>query len=224
MRDYHIRVALRARLRDEHRGDPDTLIIEELGVRQGEVRADLAVINGSINGFEIKSGRDTLDRLPRQRDAYVECFDSTTLVIEEKHLGKLGSNVPREWGILVAAEYGDEVRFEVLRTAEPNGRVRPDVVVQFLWKDEALAALTELGVAANPRTMTRPKLWELLIASVEPDVLRRIVREKIKARGDWRAERRRARCSGSSPISASPQELQANLEWLLAQQSHDRRR
>src|SRR4051812_45593489 len=80
MRDYDIRQELRQRLRKEHEGDPETLVIEELGLCQGQVRADIAVINGFMHGYEIKSERDTLERLPRQREVYEQCFDAVTLV------------------------------------------------------------------------------------------------------------------------------------------------
>jgi hypothetical protein len=45
-------------------------MLDEFGLEHGEVRVDVAVINGELHGYEIKSERDTLERLPRQVKAY----------------------------------------------------------------------------------------------------------------------------------------------------------
>ena len=66
--------------------DPQTLIVEELGIRQGAARVDVAVVNGSLHGYEIKSARDTLERLPKQSELYSSVFDTITLVTAENHL------------------------------------------------------------------------------------------------------------------------------------------
>jgi len=58
MREIDIRRALLADVRQRHRDEPDTLIREELGVCQGIARVDLAVVNGSVHGYEIKSEQD----------------------------------------------------------------------------------------------------------------------------------------------------------------------
>ena len=69
MRDIDIRRRLRA---DErlHPWDSNTRIVEELGLCQGVARVDLAVVNGTIHGYEIKSERDTLTRLSGQAEIY----------------------------------------------------------------------------------------------------------------------------------------------------------
>lgn len=216
MRDYDIRIALRTKLRSDHAAEPDTLIIEELGLHQGDVRADMAVINGSIHGFEIKSERDTLERLPRQRLAYDRCFDAITLVVGARHLESAKATVPAEWGILLAREISGSVELETVRPAGANHGVRPESVVQLLWREEALAILADLGMSSGMRSKSRRALWECLVSAVGPDELRRLVREKLKARGDWRPAMRRARGNGSSPTGATTQDSRANLDWLIS--------
>src|SRR4051812_32014446 len=64
--DSEIRAALhRKALRAFHHCN-DTLVIDELGIAHAKARIDVAVINGCLHGFEIKSAADTLTRLPRQ--------------------------------------------------------------------------------------------------------------------------------------------------------------
>ena len=66
MRDPEIRRQLRCRLEQEFGNDANALILDELGVCCGRVRADMAVVNGELKGFEIKSDQDTLLRLRSQ--------------------------------------------------------------------------------------------------------------------------------------------------------------
>src|SRR5690625_4537558 len=78
---------------------PSTIIVNELDVCYGAVIADMVVINGEIHGFEIKSERDTLERLPIQSKFYSKVFDTVTLVVSEKHIEKATKLVPDWWGI-----------------------------------------------------------------------------------------------------------------------------
>jgi hypothetical protein len=66
MRDSDVRRAVKSWLAAEYAFDDDTRIVEEMGVWSGSVRIDIAIINGSLSGYELKSDRDTLDRLPHQ--------------------------------------------------------------------------------------------------------------------------------------------------------------
>ena len=71
MRDADVRLVLKHALVARY-GETDTIIVEELGLCRGSVRADIAVINGLMKGFEIKSDRDTLQRsLPKRRSIAV---------------------------------------------------------------------------------------------------------------------------------------------------------
>lgn len=224
MRDYEIRLALKGRLNEAHADEPETRIIEELGLRQGSFRADLAVVNGSLHGYEIKSDRDNLDRLPRQGGAYADCFDEATLVVGPRLVKAATAAIPEWWGVLLARPAEGGVALDVAREPARNPGVRPEAVVELLWRDEALAALRGLGAAAGLSQRPRRALWDALLEAVDGDELGRIVRRAIKARGDWRAEMRRARGNDSSPTTASPSARRANLDWLLSHGSPDRPR
>jgi hypothetical protein len=86
MNDAQIRIATKQALFAQHLGEPDTVIFEELGVQHGLSRIDLAVVNGELHGFEFKSDKDTLARLPEQAESYGRVFDRVTLVVGESHL------------------------------------------------------------------------------------------------------------------------------------------
>ena len=85
MLDAEIRGALQERLTRTHKRElVSTRFVEELGVA-GEARIDMAVLNGAFAGYEIKSERDTLRRLPGQVTAYSKVLDYCTLVVATRH-------------------------------------------------------------------------------------------------------------------------------------------
>src|SRR5690606_35379272 len=148
MRDIDVRVAVRQHLADLHKNDDDTLIIEEMGVWSSTVRIDLAVVNGELSGFELKSDRDTLVRLPTQADVYSRVFDQVTLVVGRRHSAKAASMVPNWWTIMEADQSGDDkVSLATVRCGSRNPSPDAYLVAALLWKEEALAILDRYGLA-----------------------------------------------------------------------------
>ncbi|MDA8118743.1 MAG: sce7726 family protein, partial [Gammaproteobacteria bacterium] len=74
----------------------DTVVLDELGICRGEVRVDVAVVNGEIHGYEIKSDRDSLRRLASQVELYSKVLDQATLVAGERHFDAAAALLP-EW-------------------------------------------------------------------------------------------------------------------------------
>ena len=61
MRDVDVRRAVHNKILRHHHGQDDTLVLDELGLLGGDTRVDIAVVNGKIHGYELKSDRDTLE-------------------------------------------------------------------------------------------------------------------------------------------------------------------
>ncbi|CPU03555.1 Uncharacterised protein [Mycobacteroides abscessus] len=201
MRDYDVRVALRRRLDIEHAGDDSTRVVEELGLCE-EVRIDFAVINGSLTGFELKSERDTLVRLPRQAATYNRVFDYVYLVSAQRHVDHACEVIPTWWGILIAESgCGTDLSLRTHRRARRNPSVDPSAVVQLLWRDEALAILERLGADTGVRSKPREFVWGRLIESVSLTGLRREVRNVLKARRGWRESPELHESVATSPLS-----------------------
>jgi hypothetical protein len=203
MRDRDIRSALHAQLWAEHQDDDTTLILDELGLCQGAVRADVAVINGSLAGFEIKSDRDTLARLPNQVEIYGRVFDYVTLIVGATHAGEIHKAIPAFWGIVVATEGDGVLVLRSRRSAKRNRNVDPLAVVRLLWRDEALALLTQYDLNGGLQSKPRRQLWDALVAELPPDELAAAVREALRARAGWRSDRSPSRCGGSSRSTAT---------------------
>jgi hypothetical protein len=77
----------------------DTYLINELDICGGFTRADIAIVNGQLHGYEIKSPQDNLERLPRQVPSYDEVFDTMTLITCKEHLKQAREIIPKWWGI-----------------------------------------------------------------------------------------------------------------------------
>lgn len=185
MRDTDIRKALRSMVEALH--DPsETLVLDELEVCQGMARIDLAVVNGLLHGYEIKSDADTLNRLPAQINAYSRVLERVTIVCGRKHLGGIRRMIPKWWGIILAEELGGSVRLKTIRREYRNPQIDLLSQAQLLWRDEALAALERRELAEGLRSKPRKALWLQLVTRV-PSAVSEIVRESLKARVGWRA-------------------------------------
>lgn len=187
MRDRDIRQALHRTLHLEHVGDDQTLIVDELGISQGAVRADIAVINGCLTAFEIKSDRDTLDRLPHQAAAYGRVFDYITLVVGKKHALGISKQIPRCWGVVVVSEEDGCLRLDTRKPARQNNKTDPVAVAELLWRDEALALLSERGLDRGLRSKPRRHLWTALADNLPAAELAECVRHALRTRADWRS-------------------------------------
>lgn len=191
MRDIDIRRKLRQDKR-LHFGEPNTRIVEELGLCQGIARVDLAVVNGSIHGYEIKSDQDTLARLPGQVDIYNRTLDFVTMVTAPGHAKKIRKIVPRWWGIWTVISDDSGARLENSRAPRRNPDIDLFSVAQLLWREEALEALDGLGLAMGIRSKPREELWKRLASELTRQELGRIVRDHLRRRVDWRSDQRSA--------------------------------
>jgi hypothetical protein len=186
--DYDIRTALKERLILEHTGT-HMIIVDELPICWGDARIDIAVVNSSFHGFEIKSDKDTLERLPRQVELYNKIFDMLTLVCSSRLLTKAKDKIPEWWGIqipVVDDTITAGVRFETERDPQKNWDVDLRSLVELTWKEEAISILNDRGLARGYRGRPRWDVWDRMIEKIDPDELKTAVRECIKERQGWR--------------------------------------
>src|SRR4051812_5310417 len=78
--------------------DP-TVIVDEVFLCGGESRADIAVFQDSLTGFEIKSAKDSLVRFASQAGCYNRCFEFATLVADPEHIASALPFVQDWWGL-----------------------------------------------------------------------------------------------------------------------------
>lgn len=187
MNDREIRKAYhRSCLRRFH-ADSSTLVIDELGLRHGRCRADIAVVNGQLNGYEIKSDVDSLRRLDAQIDGYNAVFDRVSMIATARQLRDVINLVPAWWGIISVTQgpHGG-IHFRSVRRSLRNDYVDDFAVAQLLWRGEAQRILVSLGVEGKPLRAVRADLYGYLVDRLDSGELRRTVRAELKSRRNWR--------------------------------------
>jgi hypothetical protein len=182
MRDADVRTAVLGWLGAQYAHDPATRIVEEMGVWSGAVRVDIAVINGKLLGYELKSNSDTLERLPRQAEIYGKVFDRMTLVVGDRHAEKAVDVVPSWWGCMVASMPNGEVMLRWKRKPRANPAQDPNVLVQMLWKDEAINILEKYGLANGWRSKRASEIGGRLLSELPFQRLADDIRGALKIR------------------------------------------
>jgi hypothetical protein len=187
--DLIIRSALREELRKLYARDKKLRIIEELGISHGTARIDIAVVNGIMHGYEIKSDQDTLQRLPEQMNIFNAVFDKVTLVVGKSHLYNAINMIPDWWGIIVAkADPNGSIIFNVIREGENNKDQNGVFIARLLWREEALRILEEAGEARGLYSKPRASIYEKLSTVLDRETLSAKVREAIFFRPEWRLD------------------------------------
>jgi hypothetical protein len=160
------------------------VILDELGVCRGQVRVDLAVVNGSLQGYEIKSDRDSLRRLGRQAEIYSRVFDRVTLVVGACHLSAALEIVPSWWGVLwVEPRQGARIRFRTRRRGRTNRGLDARCLAELLFLDDSLSMLAQRGAARGVRGKPRRVVWDRLCDHFSVGEIAGAVRAHLKARG-----------------------------------------
>lgn len=189
MRDIDVRRAVHSKILKEHHKDPSTLIIDEFTMNLGASRADIAVINGLMHGYELKSKSDNLLRLPKQIEHYSSIMDKVTLVVSECHAESALEMIPSWWGVKVVTQgLRNGIHLQTVRSDKRNPSIDKLSLSMLLWKDELLSILKLVGQERGLKSKPRKFLWMLLADTLQADELRSIVRETLKARKDWRVD------------------------------------
>lgn len=160
----------------------EAIVIEELGICQGRVRVDIALVDGVLHGFEIKSELDSLRRLTGQIDLYSRVFDRVTLVAARRHLADALDIVPRWWGVVEIAVANGEVRFRMFRKGKRNPAPEARALVELLWRDDALELLDRRGLSRGLRRQTRDVIWDHVCQHLDIEEIAASVRDRLKAR------------------------------------------
>ena len=180
--DADIRPPLRTRLRAAYLRDVDTVVLEELGLCRGQVRVDLAVVNGILHGYEIKSDRDSLRRLAGQVGLYGKVLDRATLVVGRSHLDEAMDLVPEWWEVLLIRPTPKGVQFKTVRRGRKNSGRDPRALVELLWLDHAIALLDQRDAARGVRSKPRRVVWDRVCECFDVDEIAAAVRSHLKAR------------------------------------------
>ena len=181
-----LRATLRSRLASQHYKETDTVFIDELGVCQGSAKIDIAVVNGQLHGYEIKSDRDSLRRLSSQAVLYSKVFDRVTLVCGERHVSHALDSIPAWWGVLRLAVTTKGPLFKFVRRGRKNPNREIRALTEFLWREEALALLEQRQPLHGLRSKRRADLWGRICELFTLEEVASAVRAHLKATAESR--------------------------------------
>ena len=131
--------------------------------RVGECKADLVILNGTSTVYEVKSERDSLNRLERQVAAYVRAFARVYVIAGENHVNAVLDSVPKDVGIL---RLNSRHRISTLReAADRPERTSPATIFDSIRTLEARMILQSRGVSVPvvPNTELNSVLRQLFI-------------------------------------------------------------
>ncbi|MED3876274.1 sce7726 family protein [Lysinibacillus capsici] len=185
LKDSDVRRVLDKALCEKYGQNLDTKIYHELGILHGRSRIDIAVVNGILHGYEIKSESDNLLRLPTQIRDYNSVFDKVTIVTQRCHLNEIRSIVPKWWGIILLTKYKGKLNLRQVRTGKNNPNIDSFALSHFLWKNEAVEILKERDLHHGLISKPRKELYLKIAESLELDELKSCVSMKLRSRVDW---------------------------------------
>lgn len=186
-KDTEIRKAFHEKRLKKLRVHPETIIVDELGLAHAKSRIDIAVINGCIHGYEIKSALDTLDRLETQLEIYQQTLQRLTFVLSPKHVAAVMDRAPEWTGIIVATKGPRQgVVFKALRRPALNPEVNPVMMAHLLWRSEAVQLLTDMGFTDKALRGSRIQLYELLCSKLTAKQITTHIRQCMINRLVWR--------------------------------------
>lgn len=188
MKDIDIRNRLKESLLKKYYLDNHSKVVEEMGIFEGVNRVDIAVVNGHLHGFEIKSESDNLLRLSQQINSYCKIFDYISVVASEKHVINIIDYVPSYCGIFKAINHKDKVKIISVRKPKINRSIESYALVQLLWKSELINILNELGIHKGLQSKPKEYLWNLLCKSLKKEEISNLVRKNLKVRQNWRVD------------------------------------
>lgn len=160
----------------------NAVLINEMVYANWKGRADLAVANGHLQAFEIKSDLDSLRRLDRQIEIYLERFEKLTLVVSLKFLKPVLQLAPQNVGVWVAFEENSTTHLKVIRHGKKKKIEDRMILIDYLLRDEIYNFLSSQQVNVR-RSDPRSHLANL--AKTQPiSKLRAYMLNAIKARFD----------------------------------------
>ena len=202
--DVEIRSALhQKRLRGCH-CSAKALVIDELGLAHGRGRVDVAVLNGWLHGYEIKSSKDTTRRLASQIALYIKCLEKITIVSAENHLENVLAQCPDFFGVIEAKKgKRGAIQFRVVRKEQVNPDVDLFSFAHLLWKDEAAEIVETEGFAKVDSRVPRSELYRLLSLNMTIRELSKQVKRMIMRRDNWRDPQRLVSCDDSYQLTST---------------------
>ena len=124
-----------------------------------------------IIGFEIKSDRDSLERLEHQVRDYSRFCDYNYLVTGAKYISKAAEVLPEFWGIYCISEQNGILKLTIEREAAVSPKVRLQNQLKFLWRNELIDIMKRHKIRGYS-SRNKSKIRRLLLDSMDKQELK----------------------------------------------------
>jgi transcriptional regulator NrdR family protein len=158
----------------------NAVLINELVVANWSRRADIAVANGKLHAFEIKSDVDNLRRLDGQVTTYLDQFDKVTVVTTSRYADPVLEMMPEQVEVWEARPSRDGVDFKVVRRGKTQLIKCKSALLRFLTKEEMLAIVRKKKISGT--FDTKKSLTHLIEANLSVKDIRECVLDSLKKR------------------------------------------
>lgn len=112
--------------------------------RVAECKADIAILNHTSRGYEVKSERDSLNRLDRQVTTYAKVFAQVYVIAAENHVDAVRASVSEDVGLMRLSR-----RYElscIRQAVDQPERTSPAAIFDSIRTEEARQILVSLGL------------------------------------------------------------------------------
>lgn len=172
-------------LDQQQAGGPETAVVDELCIKHGKFRVDLAVVGDRLEGYEIKSDPDSLRRLPDQAKHFSLVFHRMTLVVGPGHLSQALPLIPKWWGIMLATQTAHGAEISQLRPALENPKPNYRWIVRLLWRKELSELLKAHGHGRGAYKLKYYAVANRMLEVFTPEAMTAMVCEKLREREAW---------------------------------------
>lgn len=180
MKDKDLRDLTLRELYQKHNGENNTRIINEMGLINGASRVDIAVVNGILHGYELKSESDNLLRLPNQVENYNRIFERMTIVVDRKYVDAVKEIIPEWWGIMTVRK--DKAGLRSLRKGRRVKTKDEEALLNLLWKEEYDGLVDLLGYPKKYKRMLKKDLFEIMLQDRRKDIIKKYIYDALRRR------------------------------------------
>lgn len=121
----------------------DATIINEMVVANWSRRADLAIANGHLQAFEIKSDFDSLKRLDGQLETFTSRFEKVTVVCAPKFTYEVTKKVASDVGIIEYSNTNKGIKFKIIQRGRISVLSNKKFYINYLLKKELQLLIVE---------------------------------------------------------------------------------
>lgn len=151
--------------------------------RVGNCKVDTVVLNGTSNAYEIKSELDSLERLKKQVETYMQVFDMVHVITYPGQSKRVKQEVPSSVGLM---ELTKENRISTIRDAKSGKKkISPSLLFDSLRRGEYQEIIKiYYGITHDVPNTKAYGFYKEKFVKIDPEIAHDLTIATLKKRGD----------------------------------------